>query len=142
MLKVQASTRNQVEGTVKRVREGALNAIVTVCRGNRNPIKAEVSMDYAMQRGIEPGSKAIALVKSTDVLVALGKVEGISAQNQVEGEITSVIEGIVNGTVTIEDECGVRITGTVTNEAIERNGFHRGGRAVAIFNSTDVTLVV
>ncbi|MBQ6453904.1 MAG: TOBE domain-containing protein, partial [Coriobacteriales bacterium] len=56
--------------------------------------------------------------------------------------IVKVVEGAVNGHVTIEDADGVRISGSITNDAIEQLGLAEGGKAVAIIKATDVMVAV
>ena len=45
------------------------------------------------------------------------KIPNISARNQIEGTVVAVKDGAVNGHVSIKDEGGVRISGSITNEA-------------------------
>ncbi len=139
---MKISARNQIKGTVKEVREGAVNAVVVICRGNHNPIKADITMESVKQLELEPGKECYAVIKATNVMFATEKIPNISARNQIEGTIVSVKEGAVNGHVAIEDESGVRISGSITNEAIQQLGFEEGGKAVAIVKSTDVMVAV
>ncbi len=139
---MKISARNQIKGTVKEVREGAVNAVVVICRGNHNPIKADITMESVKQLELEPGKECYAVIKATNVMFATEKIPNISARNQIEGTIVSVKEGAVNGHVAIEDEGGVRISGSITNEAIQQLGFKEGGKAVAIVKSTDVMVAV
>ena len=135
---MKISARNQIEGTVKSVAEGAVNAVVTICRGNHNPIKADITMESVKDLGLEAGKKCYAIIKATNVMFATEKLPQLSARNQIEGTITEVNEGAVNGHVTIEDEQGVKICGGITNQAIEDLGLKVGGTAVAIVKATDV----
>ena len=139
---MKVSARNQIKGTVKTVKEGAVNAVVTICRGAHNPIKADITMEAVRQLGLEEGKECYAVVKATNVMFATSKIEGISARNQIEGTVVKVQEGAVNGHVTIEDEEGVRISGSITNESIEALGLKEGGKAVAIIKATDVMVAV
>lgn len=66
----------------------------------------------------------------------------ISARNQIKGTVKTVKEGAVNGHVTIENEEGVRISGSITNESIEALGLKEGSKAVAIIKATDVMVAV
>lgn len=66
----------------------------------------------------------------------------ISARNQIKGTVKTVKEGAVSGHVTIEDEEGVRISGSITNESIEVLGLKEGSKAVAIIKATDVMVAV
>lgn len=45
------------------------------------------------------------------------KIPNISARNQIEGTVVAVKDGAVNGHVAIKDESGVRISGSITNQA-------------------------
>lgn len=101
---MKISARNQIKGTVKTVKEGAVNAVVTICRGSHNPIKADITMEAVKQLGLEEGKECYAVVKATNVMFATSKIEGISARNQIEGTVVKVQEGAVNGHATIEDE--------------------------------------
>lgn len=70
------------------------------------------------------------------------KIPNISARNQIEGTVVAVKDGAVNGHVAIKDESGVRISGSITNEAIEQLGLKEGGEAAAIIKSTNVMVAV
>ena len=136
------SARNQIKGTVKAVKEGAVNAVVAICRGDHNPIKADITMESVKALGLEEGKECYAVIKATNVMFATQKVEGISARNQIEGKVVEIKEGAVNGHVTIEDEDGVKICGSITNEAIDNLGLKEGGTAVAVIKATDVMVAV
>ena len=51
---MKISARNQIKGTVKTIREGAVNAVVVICRGNHNPIKADITMESVKELGLSP----------------------------------------------------------------------------------------
>ena len=139
---MKISARNQIKGTVKEVHAGAVNAVVVICRGNHNPIKADITMESVKQLGLAEGKECYAVIKSTNVMFATAKIPNISARNQIEGTIVSVKEGAVNGHVTIEDEEGVRVSGSITNESIQQLGLKEGSSAVAIIKATDVMVAV
>ena len=139
---MKISARNQIKGTVKAVKEGAVNAVVVISRGNHNGLKADITMESVKELGLVEGKECYAVIKATNVMFATSKIEGISARNQIEGTIVSIKEGAVNGHVTIEDADGVRISGSITNDAIESLGLKEGGKAVAIIKATDVMVAV
>lgn len=139
---MKISARNQIKGTVKEIREGAVNAVVVICRGNHNPIKADITMESVVSLGLAEGKECYAVIKSTNVMFATAKIPNISARNQIEGTVVAVKEGAVNGHVTIEDEEGVRVSGSITNESIQQLGLKEGGTAVAIIKATDVMVAV
>ena len=136
------SARNQIKGTVKAVKEGAVNAVVAICRGDHNPIKADITMESVKALGLEEGKECYAVIKATNVMFATQKVEGISARNQIEGTVVAIEEGAVNGHVTIEDADGMKICGSITNESIDALDLKEGGKAVAVIKATDVMVAV
>ena len=115
---------------------------VVICRGNHNPIKADITMESVKELGLEEGKECYAVIKATNVMFATSKIEGISARNQIECTIVKVVEGAVNGHVTIEDADGVQVSGSITNESIQDLGLKEGGKAVAIIKATDVMVAV
>lgn len=139
---MKISARNIIKGSVKTIQEGAVDAVVTICRNHHNPIKADITMEAVKGLGLEEGKECYAVIKATNVMFATQKIEGISARNQIEGKVVSIEEGSVNGHVTIEDPYGTRISGSVTNEAIESLGLEVGKPAVAVIKSTDVMVAV
>ena len=139
---MKISARNQIKGTVKTIREGVVNAVVVICRGSHNPVFADITMAAVKDLGLEEGKECYAVIKATNVMFATGKLAGLSARNQIEGTVVAVEEGAVNGHVTIEDADGVKVTGSITNAAIEELGLAVGGKAVAIIKATDVMVAV
>ena len=139
---MKLSARNQIKGTVKSIKEGAVNAVVVICRGNHNPIKADITMEAVKELGLAEGAECYAIIKASNVMFATEKLAGLSARNQIAGTIVKVAEGAVNGHVTIEDADGIKITGSITNEAIEALGLAEGKPAVAIIKATDVMVAV
>ncbi|MBR2790415.1 MAG: TOBE domain-containing protein, partial [Eggerthellaceae bacterium] len=71
---MKISARNQIKGTVKTIREGAVNAVVVICRGNHNPIKADITMESVKALGLEEGKECYAVVKASNVMFATEKI--------------------------------------------------------------------
>ncbi len=68
---MKISARNQIKGTVRKIKEGAVNAIVTLDIGNGNMISATISLDAVKELGIEVGKEAYAIVKATSVMIGM-----------------------------------------------------------------------
>ena len=134
---MKISARNQLKGTISNIAEGAVNGVVTIDLG-ANQMKADITMESIKELGLAVGGEAFAIVKATNVMFANTKIPGISARNQLAGKIISVREGAVNGHVSIELPDGNRISGSITNSAIEDLGLVEGKDAVAIIKATDV----
>lgn len=65
------------------------------------------------------------------------KIPNISARNQIEGAVVAVKDGAVNSHVTIEDESGVRISGSITNQAARLGLFSASSSANGLDTSRD-----
>ena len=139
---MKISARNQIKGTVTAIQEGAVNAVVVIGRDNQSPIKANITMESVKELELAEGKECYAVIKATNVMFATSKIGNISARNQIEGTIVKVQKGAVNGHVSIEDASGVRISGSITNDAIDDLGLKEGDTAVAIVKSTDVMVAV
>lgn len=65
----------------------------------------------------------------------------ISARNVLEGKIVEVHKGATTAHVTL-DVKGMRITASITNEAVEDLGLKAGGSAKAVIKASDVLIAV
>lgn len=76
---MKLSARNQFAGTVAKVSEGAVNGIVSI-DVNGTIVSSTISMSAIRELGLEPGKKAYAVVKATDVMVGRGEHLALSAR--------------------------------------------------------------
>ena len=134
---MKLSARNQFAGTVTSISEGAVNGIVTI-EVNGTPVKATISMAAIRELGLEPGRKAYAVIKATEVMVGLGTHLTLSARNQFPGRVLSVERGAVNSIVRIEALGGNTISATISNMAVEELGLEAGKDALAVIKATSV----
>ena len=67
---MKLSARNQMRGTVSAIKEGAVEAQVTL-DVNGQKITAVVTMDAVADLGLAVGSPAIAIVKADNVMLAV-----------------------------------------------------------------------
>ena len=66
---LKISARNQWKGTIKEIKEGAVNAIVKLEIEADVIISATISMEAVKDLALAVGSKAVAIVKSTSVML-------------------------------------------------------------------------
>ena len=101
-------------------------------------------MEAINQLGLAEGKEAFAIIKASNVMFALGEepITNISARNQLAGTVSEIKRGAVNGHVAIELANGQKVTGSITNEAIESLGLEVGTKALAVVKSTDVIVGV
>ena len=139
---MKISARNQLVGIVSEVKKGAVNGVVTIDLGCTK-VKADITCEAIDELGLSEGVAATTVIKASNVMFAAGDQKlAISARNQFPGKVVKVAKGAVNGHVTVETACGKRISGSVTNEAIDELGLTEGASAVAFVKSTDVLVVV
>ena len=65
------SARNQFQGKVTAVEEGAVNAIVKMEVLGGNTMTATISMGSVRELGLEPGVDATAVIKATSVMIGI-----------------------------------------------------------------------
>ena len=140
---MKISARNELKGTITNVAEGAVNGVVTIDLGS-NAVKADITMESIEELGLAEGKEAYAIVKATNVMFATGteRIANISARNQLAGKVVKVTKGAVNGHVTIELPDGNKVSGSITNAAIEELGLAEGVDALAVIKATDVIVGV
>jgi len=68
---MKLSARNQLKGTIVEIQEGAVNAIVKINVGNDNIVTADITVQSVKELGLEVGKEAIAVIKSTSVMVGV-----------------------------------------------------------------------
>jgi molybdate transport system regulatory protein len=68
---MRISARNQFPATVKSVTAGAVMSEVVVEIDGGHEIVSAITAESARQLGLEPGKRVIALIKSTEVLLAV-----------------------------------------------------------------------
>ncbi|MBB2201081.1 TOBE domain-containing protein [Gluconacetobacter tumulisoli] len=64
----------------------------------------------------------------------------LSARNQITGTIVVVEKGQTTGRVQIDVGCGILITSSITNEAIDDLGLKAGDAAIAVIKASDVMI--
>ena len=145
---MKLSARNQLPGTVTKITEGAVNGIVTLdVNGtpvtldvNGTPVTATISLAAIRELGLEPGKKAYAVIKATEVMVGLGEHLTLSARNQFRGKVMSVERGAVNSIVRLSVLKGLTVSATISNNAVDELGLESGKEALAVIKATSVMI--
>jgi molybdate transport system regulatory protein len=68
---MKISARNQFPATVRSVTEGAVMTEVTVKVDGRHELVAAITAESARRLWLKPGIRVLALIKSTEVLLAV-----------------------------------------------------------------------
>jgi molybdopterin-binding protein len=66
---MKLSARNKLQGKVLKIDEGIITAKVVLDLGNNNIISAIISKDAIEDLGLQVGSEAFAIIKSTEVII-------------------------------------------------------------------------
>ncbi|MFI7005023.1 molybdopterin-binding protein [Streptomyces sp. NPDC050145] len=137
---MSTSIRNQLPGTVAAVTSGAAMATVRIRLDDGQELTSAVTAEAVADLGIDVGSRITALVKSTEVALAIGPVEGLSIRNRLAGTVSSVTLGPAMAIVKIASG-SVELTAAVTSDAVTDLALTTGTPVVALMKSTEVSLV-
>ena len=133
------SIRNQLPGTVTAVTPGEAMATVKVRLGGGQDLTAAITLDAVKDLGLAEGSAVTALVKSTEVSLATGAINGLSIRNRLPGTVTDVASGAAMATVKVTVDGG-ELTAAITKDAAAELGLATGTAVTALFKSTEVSL--
>ncbi|MDN3027618.1 TOBE domain-containing protein [Streptomyces sp. S.PB5] len=133
------SIRNQLPGTVTEVTPGEVMATVKLRLSGGQNLTAAITREAAEDLALTPGTAVRALVKSTEVSLATGHVEGLSIRNQLPGTVTRVTSGPAMAAVKIAVD-GTELTAAITKDAAADLSLAAGTPVVALIKSTEVSL--
>lgn len=139
---MKTSARNNYQGTVAAVIQGAVNSEVTLNLQGGMQLVAVITNDSVKNLELTAGKSAYALIKASSVIIATDlKDAKISARNVFTGTISKLIEGPVNTEVDI-DANGTIISAVVTSGSAKALGLSMGSTVSAIINASNVILAV
>jgi molybdate transport system regulatory protein len=142
-MSMRTSARNQFAGTVARITRGAVNDEVELAVAGGQVIVAIVTHESVDNLGLQLGSEAFALVKSSSIiLVTQDDSARYSARNRLSGAVARVEAGAVNTEVVIDLPGGGSVAAIVTRESSESMGLAVGTQASAIFKASSVIIGV
>lgn len=142
-LAMKTSARNALRGVVTRVTDGAVNAEVALRIGEGQALVAVITRESAQALGLAPGREAVALIKSSFVILSAGaEPPRTSARNALGGVVIRREDGAVNSEITLELEPGKTLTATVTLESARALGLTVGAPACALVKASHVILAM
>jgi molybdate transport system regulatory protein len=141
-LGMQTSARNALRGTVTRITDGAVNAEVSLGLAGGVEIVAIVTRDSVAALRLAVGRPAIALIKSSFVVLAKGEGLVTSARNQIAGAISARVDGAVSSEITLAIAEGKTLTATITRESAEAMDLKVGDALTALIKAPHVILAV
>jgi molybdate transport system regulatory protein len=141
-LGMQTSARNALRGTVTRITDGAVNAEVSLGVAGGVEIVAIVTRESVAALRLAVGRPAIALIKSSFVVLAKGEGLVTSARNQIRGVVSARVDGAVSSEITLSIAEGKTLTATITRESAEAMGLKVGEPLTALIKAPHVILAV
>lgn len=140
---MRTSARNQFMGTVSRIERGAVNDEVMLAIAGGHELVAVVTRESTDALGLAPGCEAIALVKSSSVILVT-ESEGVrfSARNALGGRIMRLHPGAVNTEVVLDIGAGLTLAAIITNTSADALGLEEGMQARAVFKASSVIVAV
>ena len=140
---MKTSARNVLRGVVESVTDGAVNAEVVLRVSPSVAIVSIVTRDSVKDLGLAPGREAMAIIKSSFVILAKGDGPlAISARNRLAGKVVRHDAGAVNDEVVLDLGDGKTVTATITRESGQQLTFAPGERAQALIKASHVILAV
>lgn len=142
-LSMKTSARNTYRGVVTAIREGAVNNEVILKVSDDIELCAIVTRESVEDLGLAPGKPALALIKSSFVILAGGHDPlPISTRNRLKGMIAAITPGAVNDEVSLNIGDGKTITAIVTQASREELGLAVGQPAQALIKASHIILAV
>lgn len=140
---MKTSARNQFTGTITQVTVGAVNDEIALDVPGLGAIVAIVTHGSAVRLGLKVGTKAVALIKASSVIVVTNTQDvQFSARNHLQGQVTNIQTGAVNTEVLISLPGGAAVTAIITNESASTLELAVGTSAAALFKASSVILGV
>ena len=128
---------------MSRVTPGTIDAEVTLAVAEGIEIVATITRGSVEDLGLVPGATALALIKSSFVILARGD-DGLrtSARNTLAGTVIARDDDAIASEVTLELTPGKTLTATVTKESADALDLQIGTRALALIKASHVILAV
>lgn len=141
-LGMRTSARNALRGVVSAISDGAVNAEVALKIADGVEIVAVVTRQSVADLRLEVGKPAIALIKSSFVMLAKGEGLMISARNQIAGRVAAREDGAVSSEITLAIAEGKTLTAGITRESAEALAIAVGDEMWALIKAPHVILAV
>ena len=139
---LRTSARNQFEGKVTAITTGAVNSEVSLQLDGDDQLVAIITNDSVRSLGLVVGTSAIALIKSSFIILVAGDGLRTSARNQLPGVVDHCQPGAVNSEVVINLSAGKQLVAMVTNDSVRALDLKPGTAITALVKSSHVILAV
>jgi molybdate transport system regulatory protein len=140
---MKTTARNQFAGKISAIDLGPVTAQVTITLAGGQDIAATMTSNAAKRLKLADGKDAIALVKSSAVVLVTDFAGyALSARNQLAGIISRLEMGTVSSLIALNLPDGTVVTASVTNDSVSALGLTVGQKATAAFKAYSVMVAV
>ena len=137
---MQISARNQIQGIVKNVVMGKVNANVVIVPKSGHELFSNISKNSVISMDIKEGEQLVAIFKSSNVLLTTNSDIAISGRNKIKGIIKDIHQDEVNCEVIIDIGDKQTIASVVTAQAVKELDLTVGTQVTAIIKSNDIMI--
>ncbi|HEX3699296.1 MAG TPA: TOBE domain-containing protein [Phenylobacterium sp.] len=141
-LGMRTSARNALRGEISQITAGAVNSEVSLRIADGVEIVAILTRRSVEDLGLAVGSPAIALIKSSFVLLAKGEDLRTSARNQIAGKVAAREDGAVNSEIVLDIGGGKTLVASITVESARALQIAVGDPITALIKAPHVILAV
>jgi len=103
---------------------------------------ANITNEAVAELGLQPGRAAVALIKSSMVLLSPDQDIRISARNRLDGTVSAIIRGAVNCEVKLRLGAERVLTAIITEEALKELDLAVGRPCTALIKASHVLIAV
>ena len=103
-------------------------------------ISSIITLGSSIRMNLEPGSSVTAIIKASDVMLAVGNNFAISSRNCIPGKVKSLLPGTVNDEVIIDAD-GIEIVSVITESSVKRLALTEGTNISAIIKASNVIIM-
>ena len=134
------SARNQLPGIIKSISRGNVTAEIIIVTATGVEISSIITLGSCVRMNLEPGDKVIAVVKASDVIIAVGDNFTISCRNNILGTIKKINSGSVNDEIVI-DANGTKLVSVITKNSVERLKLTEDMKVSALIKASNVIVM-
>lgn len=134
------SARNQLSGKIKSISRGEVTAEVNIITSTGVEISSIITLGSCVRMNLEPGNNVVAVVKSSDVIVAIGSDFVISCRNNIQGIIKKIISGPVSNEIVIDAD-GTELVSIITQSSVKRLKLTENMKVSALIKASNVIVM-
>lgn len=136
------SARNQLQATVKSIKQGAVNDAITLSLGSGETLTSVITSESTENLKLVEGSTVIAIFKASSVILATDTSLQLSARNQLTGDVVALTRGAVNSEVIVKTKGGNEIVAMITNTSTDALALTVGSAVNVIIKASHIILGV